>query len=58
MYGIIVLGVFMLLLIIKTLLRYEPRFDLVVSDNGFILLLWYNKYDDINTKKRVYTRLF
>lgn len=58
MYGIIVLGVFMLLLIIKTLLRYEPRFDLVVSDNGFILLLWYNKYDDINIKKRVYTRLF
>ena len=58
MYGIIVLGVFMLLLIIKILLRYEPRFDLVVSDNRFILLLWYNKYDDINIKKRVYTKLF
>lgn len=58
MYGIIVLGVFMLLLIIKILLRYEPRFDLVVSDNGFILLLWYNKYDDINIKKRVYIKLF
>ena len=57
MYGIIVLGVFMLLLIIKILLRYEPRFDLVVSDNGFILL-WYNKYDDINIKKRVYIKLF
>lgn len=58
MYGIIVLGVFMLLLIIKILLRYEPRFDLVVSDNGFILLLWYNKYNDINIKKRVYIKLF
>lgn len=58
MYGIIVLGVFMLLLIIKILLRYEPRFDLVISDNGFILLLWYNKYDDINIKKRVYIKLF
>lgn len=58
MYGIIVLGVFMFLLIIKILLRYEPRFDLVISDNGFILLLWYNKYDDINIKKRVYTKLF
>ena len=57
MYGITVLGVFMLLLIIKILLRYEPRFDLVVSDNGFILL-WYNKYDDINIKKRVYIKLF
>lgn len=58
MYGIIVLGVFMLLLIIKILLRYEPRFDLVISDNGFILLLWYNKYDDINIRKRVYIKLF
>lgn len=58
MYGIIVLGVIMLLVIIKILLRYEPKFDLVVSNNGFILLLWYNKYDDDNIKKRVYKKLF
>lgn len=58
MYGMIGLGVFMLLLIIKMLLRYEPKFDLVVSNNRFILLLWYNRYDDNNIKKRVYTKLF
>lgn len=58
MYGVIVLGIIIFLLIIKILLRYEPRFDLVVSDNRFILLLWYNKYDDSNIKKRVYTQLF
>ena len=58
MYGIIILGVFILLLIIKILLRYEPKFDLVVSNNKFTLLLWYNKYDDNNIKKRVYTKLF
>lgn len=58
MYGIIILGVFILLLIIKILLRHKPRFDLVVSGNRFILLLWYNKYDDSNMKKRVYTKLF
>lgn len=58
MYGIIILGVFILLLIIKILLRYKPKFDLVVSGNRFILLLWYNKYDDSNMKKRVYTKLF
>ena len=58
MYGIIILGVFILLLIIKILLRYKPRFDLVVSGNRFILLLWYNKYDDSNMKKRVYIKLF
>lgn len=58
MYGMIGLGVFMLPLIIKILLRYEPKFDLVVSNNRFILLLWYNRYDDNNIKKRVYTKLF
>ena len=58
MYGIIILGVFILLLIIKILLRYEPKFDLVVSNNKFTLLLWYNKYDDNNIKNRVYTKLF
>lgn len=58
MYGMIGLGVFMLFLIIKILLRYEPKFDLVVSNNRFILLLWYNRYDDNNIKKRVYIKLF
>ena len=58
MYGMIVLGIIIFFLIIKILLRYEPRFDLVISGNGFILLLWYNKYDDNNIKKRVYIKLF
>lgn len=58
MYGIIVSGIIIFLLIIKILLRYKPKFDLVVSGNRFILLLWYNKYDDSNVKKRVYTKLF
>lgn len=61
MCGIIVLGIiifFLIILIIKMLLRYKPRFDLVISGNGFILLLWYNKYDDNNIKKRVYIKLF
>ena len=57
MCGIIVLGIIIFFLIIKILLRYKPRFDLVISDNGFILLLWYNKYDDNNIKKRVYIKL-
>lgn len=58
MCGIIVLGIIIFFLIIKILLRYEPRFDLVISGNGFILLLWYNKYDDNNIKRRVYIKLF
>ena len=56
MYGIIILGVFILLLIIKILLRYEPRFDLVISNDKFTLLLWYNKYS--NKEERAYIKLF
>jgi FtsH-binding integral membrane protein len=58
MCGIIVLGIIIFFLIIKILLRYKPRFDLVISGNGFILLLWYNKYDGNNIKERVYIKLF
>ena len=55
MYIITILGVLTLFLIIKILLRYEPRFDLVISNNKFILLLWYNKH---NKKERTYIKLF
>lgn len=58
MYGMIVLGVIILLVMIKILLRYEPKFDLVVSSNSFMLLLWYNKYYNNDEKKRVYKKLF
>lgn len=59
MYGMIVLGVFILLLIIKMLLKYEPKFDLVVSNNKFIILLWYNKYDkNSRYEGRKYIKLF
>lgn len=58
MYSIIVSGIIIFLLIIRILLRYEPKFDLVVSNNKFMLLLWYNKYDSNKEKKRVYRRLF
>lgn len=58
MYGMIVLGVFILLLIVKVLLRYEPKFDLVISSNSFMLLLWYNKHGNNKERKRVYKKLF
>lgn len=57
MYGITVLGMIIFLLIIKMLLRYKPSFDLVVSNNKFMLLLWYNKYNNNNEIKRVYKKL-
>ena len=60
MYIITILGVLILFLIIKILLKYEPQFDLVMSNNKFILLLWYNKYNKHNKKdiERTYIKLF
>ena len=41
------------------LLKYEPKFDLVVSNNKFIMLLWYNKYDkNSRYEGRKYIKLF
>lgn len=57
MYIITILGVLTLFLIIKILLKYEPRFDLVMSNNKFILLLWYNKYNKKDIE-RTYIKLF
>lgn len=40
-------------------LRYEPKLDLVVSKNTYILLLWYNKYDWAGVYvTRTYIKLF
>lgn len=39
--------------------RYEPKLDLVVSKNTYILLLWYNKYDWAGVYViRTYIKLF
>lgn len=39
--------------------RYEPKLDLVLSKNTYILLLWYNKYDwTRNYVVRTYIKLF
>lgn len=39
----IIVGLFGIILLIKTFVRYHPYFDLVISYNKYILLLWYNK---------------
>ena len=57
MYIITILGVLTLFLIIKILLKYEPRFNLVMFNNKFILLLWYNKYNKKDIE-RTYIKLF
>lgn len=38
-------GIIILLCLIIVFVRYEPKFDLVVSYNKHILLLWYNKIE-------------
>ena len=39
----IIVGLFGIILLIKTFVRYHPHFDLVISYNKYILLLWYDK---------------
>ena len=39
----IIVGLFGIILLIKIFVRYHPYFDLVISYNKYILLLWYDK---------------
>ena len=50
-------GIIILFCLIIIFVRYEPKFDLVVSFNKRSLLLWYNKIEgEYITRK--YVKLF
>ena len=50
-------GIIVLLCLIIVFVRYEPKFDLVLSYNKKHLLLWYNKFEG-NYVTRTYIKLF
>lgn len=58
LYFEIMMFTLVLILIIRTFVRYSPKLDLVVSKNTYILLLWYNKYDWMGNCTRTYIKLF
>ena len=39
----IIVGLLGIILLIGTFVRYHPYFDLIMSYDKYILLLWYNK---------------
>lgn len=39
------LGIIVLLCLIIVFVRYEPKFDLVISYNKKHLFMWYNKFE-------------
>ena len=51
------LGIIVLLCLIIIFVRYEPKFDLVLSYNKKHLFLWYNKFEG-NYVTRTYVKLF
>lgn len=50
-------GIIVLLCLIIVFVRYEPKFDLVLSYNKKHLFLWYNKYEGKHVA-RIYVKLF
>ncbi len=58
LYFKIIVSTLVLILVIRTFVRYNPKFDLVLSKNTYILLLWYNKYDWMGNCTRTYIKLF
>lgn len=54
----LLIGVTTIILLIRGLVRYNPKLDLVESGRKYILLLWYNKYDCTGDYKRIHIKLF
>lgn len=50
-------GVTTIILLIRGLVRYNPKLDLVESSK-YELFLWYNKYNWTGDYKRTYIKLF
>lgn len=44
--------------IITLFIRYNPKLDLITTNNKYTLLLWYNKYNMLGNKSRTYTVIF
>lgn len=51
-------GIIIIILLVRGLFRYNPRFDLVESGRKYELFIWYNKYDWLGNCKRTYIKLF
>lgn len=51
-------GVTTIILLIRGLNKYNPKFDLVESDGKYELFLWYNKYDSWDDCTRTSIKLF
>lgn len=51
-------GVTTIILLIRGLVRYNPKLDLVESGRKYELFLWYNKYNWSGDCKRTYIKLF
>lgn len=49
---------FAIFFIVKTFVRYDPKFDLVRTSHSYKLLLWYHKYDWFGNKYRAYIKIF
>lgn len=58
-FFIILVSLLGIIFLIKTFTRYDPKFDLVLSGNKYILFLWYNKFNwKGEYEGRVYIKLF
>lgn len=51
-------GVTTIILLIRGLVRYNPKLDLVESGRKYELFLWFNKYDWLGNCSRTYIKLF
>lgn len=52
-----IIVVLIAIIAISTFFKYNPKFDLIISGNKYMLLLWYNKYSCSGDRVRTYFRI-
>ena len=58
-FFIVLMSLLGIIFLMKTFTSYDPKLDLVLSDNKYILFLWYNKFNwKGEYEGRVYIKLF
>lgn len=56
-FMLVIMGLLIVVLLIWSLIRYDPKLDLIATRNTYTLLLWFNEHGAIGFK-RSYIKIF
>ena len=58
LFGVFFFSILTIALIVRAMIRYDPKLDWVYGSDSIKLLLWYNSYDDWGDVTRTYIIIY